>query len=337
MNNENRHIEIGDLIGKYLSGEASGEEIGNLERWVRAGEDNAKVFADYKKLWITAGIRSEMSSTETDSAWQLLKSKLPLEHAVAGKSEEAAKVRRLMPLLRYAAVIVILAAITGILYYMFSKPHMEELSASGSVISKTLSDGSEVTLNLGSKISYPSVFKGSNRTLTLDGDAFFNVEPDKSKPFIVQAGDAEITVLGTSFYVSAKPDDPKLEVIVGTGKVSLKSGTEEVILAVGEKGTYDKSAGTVQKEVNQDENYISWKTKRLVFQDERLEAVFQKIEQNYGVKIRVQNPEIHDCRLTATFENQPAEAVIEIIGATFGFEVSARNGEIQVSGTGCSK
>jgi len=337
MDNVNKHIDFDELIGKYLSGEANAAEVALLESRVKESPENEKAFADYKRLWIMSGIHSKMRETDLDAEWQSLRAKLPLGESFTIPARDRGKVRILQPILRYAAILIVLVALAGALYYFLSKPGMEELMASDSILIQSLPDGSEVTLNLGSKLIYPVRFSGSNRNLTLEGDAFFKVQPDQSKPFVVKAGEADVTVLGTSFYVNAKPDKPDVEVIVSTGRVSLKSDREEVILTVGEKGTFQKSNGTVWKEVNQDENYISWKTKRLIFQNERLEVVFRKIEETYGSKVRALNHEILDCRLTATFDNQQAATVMEIIGATFGFEVSVQNGEILVSGTACSK
>lgn len=337
MNNGNKHIEFEALIGKYLSGEAQADEISQLEGWVKESPENEKTFADLKKLWILSGINAKSSTINVDNEWQILKAKMLTGNQDFSFEKEKGKIRTLRPLLRYAAVFIVVGAIAGILYYMLSKPQMNELTAEHQIVTTTLADGSEVTLNLGSKINFPSKFIGARRNVNLEGDAFFKVTPDEEKPFIVQAGEVKVTVLGTSFYLNAKPDLPSVEVIVNTGKVSLKFGLQEVILVAGERGTFNKSERTVNKEKNEDENYISWKTKKLIFNNERLEVVFHKIEQTYGTKIQALNPEILDCRLTATFDNQPVETVMEIIEATFGFEISGQNGLMLISGSNCTK
>jgi ferric-dicitrate binding protein FerR (iron transport regulator) len=337
MNNGNKHIDFEELIGKYLSGEAQADEISQLEGWVKESQQNEKTFADLKKLWILSGINAKSSTINVDNEWQILKAKMFTANQDLGFEKEKGKIRTLRPLLRYAAIFIILAVLAGVLFYMLSRPATEELTAINSIITATLPDGSEVTLNLGSKLIYPSKFTGDSRMLELEGDAFFSVTPNKEKPFIVRAGSAEVKVLGTSFYLNAKPGLSSVEVVVSTGKVSFKTGRQEVFLEAGDKGIFNKTKGSLSKEANEDENYISWKTKKLIFNNERLEMVFHKIEQTYGTKIQVLNPEILDCRLTATFDNQPVAIVMEIIEATFGFEISGQNGLVLISGSDCTK
>jgi ferric-dicitrate binding protein FerR (iron transport regulator) len=337
MNNENKHIEFEDLIGKYLTGEANAEEIRRLEDWVTESNENARIFAGYKKIWIAAGKGKSYSHAFVEQEWSVLCEKLTPEEIHPETSRKAGKVRMPAPLLRMAAAFIILAALAGVLYYLFSKPTMVELTAMEDVVSKTLPDGSQVTLNRRSKLSYPLKFKGEERRLELDGDAYFEVTHDKEKPFIVRAGATEVKVLGTSFYMNARQDSPVVEVIVNSGKVSLVAGLQEMVINPGEKGTLSKKDAIVSKSLNEDPNFISCKTRLLVFHDESLASVFARIEQTYGVKIRVLTPAILDCRLTATFDNHPCSTVMEIIAATFGFDVRTQDGAIQVSGTTCSK
>ena len=165
---------------------------------------------------------------------------------------------------------------------------------------------------------------------------FSRLHPDKTKAFIVEAGQVVVKVLGTSFYLNAKADQPDIEVTVSSGKVSFGSDSDEVILIAGEKGVFNKEKGTLYKKANQDENFISWKTKKMVFHNEKLEVVFRKIEQTYGATIKITSPEILECRLTATFDNQSLENVMEILKATFNLKVDKKNGSVIVFGSGCN-
>ena len=321
MNNENNHIAPYELIGKYLAGQASQYEIFELESWVKENPEHEKLFLEYKRLWIMSGLDKANDSIDVESEWKKLESKLFAEDVKVKPLYETTKSGILRPLLRYAAIFITLIALSGILYLLLSKPQMEEVTATNSIITTQLPDGSEVTLNLGSKLIYPSKFKGDTRSLKLEGDAFFKVTPDKTKAFIVEAGQVVVKVLGTSFYLNAKAEQTEVEVTVSSGKVSFGAGTEEVILIAGEKGTFNKERGTLNKVANEDENFISWKTKKMVFHEERLEVVFRKIEQTYGTTIQIISPEILECRLTATFDNQSLENVMEILKATFNLEI----------------
>src|SRR6185295_8602769 len=72
------------------------------------------------------------------------------------------------------------------------------------VLVDTLSDGSVITLNKRSTITYPSKFKGNTRAIALKGEAFFNVAPDQKKPFIISVNDEQETVVGTSFNIKSE-------------------------------------------------------------------------------------------------------------------------------------
>jgi ferric-dicitrate binding protein FerR (iron transport regulator) len=336
MNSENIHIDTFDLIGKYLTGQTSPEEITRLENWVKENPDHQKVFLEFKKLWINAGVIHPDQSIDLEVEWKKLESKISDSENKIRPLYGTSEKRTLRSVFRYAAIFITLIALSGFLYFLLSKPKMEELTATNSIRTARLPDGSEVTLNTGSKLIFPSKFKGDFRSVTLEGDAFFTVTPDNSKPFIVEAGRAIVKVLGTSFYLNAKSGQPDIVVTVSSGKVLFGSDSEEVILTAGEKGIFDKEKGTLVKQVNRDENFISWKTRKLVFHAERLETVFRKIGQTYGTTLKITSPEILDCRLTATFDNQSLENVLETLKATFNLKVDNQNGSVIVSGSGCN-
>jgi len=335
MNIENNHIDPYELIGKYLAGQANQEEISRLEDWVKEDTEHKKQFLEFKNLWIKSGVVKSESSIDLDTEWKNLESKLFDDSSKVRTLYRTVEKKNYRTIFRYAAILIVLIALSGILFFMLSKPKMNEITASNSVVTTLLPDGSEVTLNIGSKIIYPEKFSKDSRSIKLEGDAFFNVAPDKSKTFIIEAGGSTVKVLGTSFYLNAKADQPKTEVTVSSGKVSFVCGSEEIILVAGDKGIFDKEKGTLEKMTNEDENFISWKTRKLIFHEEKLESVIRKIEQTYGTKIQVATPEISDCRLTATFDNQSLDAVLEILKATFNLQIQKQNDHVIVSGNGC--
>lgn len=336
MNNENNHIAPHDLIGKYLSGQAGTDEITQLEDWVKDNPENRKAFLNYKLLWIKSGFVKKDTSIQLAAEWEKLEHRLfPDENKVKPLYPSSGKgIYKLI--FRYAAVFIAILTLSGVLYLLLSQSKMEESIALNSILTLQLPDGSDVTLNKGSRLIYPSAFKGDNRSVRLEGDGFFHVKPDPSKVFIVEAGQSTVKVLGTSFYLNAKAGQPEIEVTVNSGKVSFSSDSKEIILIAGEKGTLNKESGTLNKMANQDVNFLSWKTRKLVFRDTRLETVFNKIEEIYGTTVRTASPHILECRLTATFDNLSLEEVLEILKTTFDLEAEKQNDMIIVSGNGCN-
>ena len=122
----------------------------------------------------------------------------------------------------------------------------------------TLPDGSSVILNRNTRLSYRSNFGRSGRNVSLDGEAFFEITPDKSNAFTVDAGKAMIKVLGTSFNVITNNDESAVEVFVETGHVMLydESGSQNIMLDPGFVGTLSQKSS--KKKLNDNPNYMAW-------------------------------------------------------------------------------
>jgi ferric-dicitrate binding protein FerR (iron transport regulator) len=196
-----------------------------------------------------------------------------------------------------------------------------------------LPDGTFVSLNSDTKISYPKKFSGKTREVSIEGEAFFEVKPDKNKPFIIHAGKAQIRVLGTSFSVSAYPATKQVEVIVQTGKVQVvnktseKQQTDELILTPGDKGTLVYASNTMQKTTNQDPNFIAWKTRNLTFKATSLHEVIENLEKVYKVNISLADPKLNELLLTAQFNDYSLDFILKVIENTFPIEVQEIDGQ----------
>jgi len=169
--------------------------------------------------------------------------------------------------------------------------YTEIISTPKQVINEyALPDGSFVTLNSNSKLVYPKHFKGNTREVTIYGEAFFDVKPNPEKPFIINAGNARVKVVGTSFNVSAYPETETVEVVVKTGKVQVTnknaealSDANQVFLIPGEKGTLFNKSSILEKSQNSNLNYLAWKTRDFIFNDMPLNEVFQCLAKIFHV------------------------------------------------------
>jgi ferric-dicitrate binding protein FerR (iron transport regulator) len=137
--------------------------------------------------------------------------------------------------------------------------------------------------------------------------------------------------LGTSFNVSAYPGTEIVEVIVKSGKVQVLKqldnflSVNNVILTAGEKVTSFKHSNKLQKEINNDPNFIAWKTHNLVFNDSPLEYVIQKLEKTYHVEIQISDSGINNLILSAHFNDKPIDFILEVIRLTFNLELLVEN------------
>lgn len=263
-----------------------------------------------------------------------------VEQRIHSHGLESVGIRKLFanPLYRLAAAVVIGAVLlfSGYMAFFSSSAGsaMVEVSASAqSVNNFVLPDGTRVSLNSNTHLKYPKKFAGDFREVTIEGEAFFEVKPNKHKPFIIHAGGAQIKVLGTSFNVNAYPETKKVEVIVETGKVQVTNKTtataqtNELILTPGDKGTLDFSSNALLKTTNLDPNFLAWKTHDLYFKATSLSEVINDLEKAYKIKLRIADPKLYDLPLTAHFNNYSLDFILKVIETTFNIEVQNENGE----------
>ena len=209
-----------------------------------------------------------------------------------------------------------------------------EISAVDQVLNTfTLPDGTLVSLNSNAKLFYPEQFGNESHEVTIEGEAFFEVKPDKSKPFIIHAGKARIEVLGTSFYVSAYHETKLVEVIIQTGKVEIQNQTsetlkpDELILTPGDRGTLAYASNTMLKTTNQDPDFLAWKTHIFIFNSTSLREVIENLEKVCKVNIRVADPKLNKRLLTAQFNNYSLDFVLKLIENTLIIDVKEVDGQ----------
>lgn len=191
----------------------------------------------------------------------------------------------------------------------------------------TLPDGSKISLNRNTKLSYHSKFAKNKREVQLTGEAFFEISPDPSKPFIIDAGKAKIKVIGTSFNVITKNSESEVEVYVKTGKVLLtdNSGSQSIILDPEYIGTVDSKMK--EKVLNKDPNYLSWKTGYLVYNGQKLDVVFKDLKRVFNMEIIADDPAILENTWTSPIDNQPQDTIIRLICASFNLHYT-KDGDI---------
>lgn len=156
-----------------------------------------------------------------------------------------------------------------------------------------LADHTEVWLNAGSRLVYPTVFGGGMRKVQLQGEAFFKVSKDKSNPFIVETNNSNIKVLGTSFNVKAYPDEKIEETVLVEGSVSLKQGKtifgKDILLKPEQRVVVDGTDNSYTISKINVRDYTSWIEGVFVFNDEPLPSVLMRISRFYNLEIKWMN------------------------------------------------
>lgn len=188
-----------------------------------------------------------------------------------------------------------------------------------------LPDGSRVLLGPSSRLTLRPGYGGSRRELEMVGAAYFDVEPDDGRPFVVRVGGAEVRVVGTSFAVRGGGEE-EVRVVVEEGAVRLRSAAEPegggVLLEAGDRGMLDAEGRTLAERGAATEEDYAWRHGRLVFRDAPLDRVSAELMRWYGVKVRFEDPALEARRLTADFAGDPVREVMDVIALALGAEVA---------------
>jgi len=295
--------------------EEKGEQPDLLNRFMDGDTSNSgKQWKDLKNM-------DSKEEINVDNAWNKVYSRLNENELI--KNERPARIIFMRPvLMRVAAVALILLCIGSAAVYMnnsgyFSKNITALAGNDQKNILVSLPDGSKIYLNRNSELIYRSNFGNRGRDVKLTGEAFFEIAPDVSKPFIIDAGKAKVKVVGTSFNVITNNRDSAVEVFVKTGKVvvSDNSGSQTIQLDPGYVGIMDSK--TSGKTVNSDPNYMSWNTGLLVYTGQKLDVVFNDLKRVYNMDIIADDPDILENPWTSPIVNQKEETIIRIICVSF--------------------
>lgn len=207
----------------------------------------------------------------------------------------------------------------------------------GKTFQLKLSDGTIAHLNAGSSLKYPVQFlNGMERQVFITGEAYLDVAKDAEHPFIVNADNLNVRVLGTQFNVSAYPEDETTEVVLVEGAVSLYSETngyntkKNTLLAPGFKGSFNKEENSISKNKVVTNLYTSWITGKLVFRNMTFGNILKKLERHYDVTIVNNNTELAKKVFNANFGKEPIENVLNELKANYGIEYNITDDKITI-------
>ena len=333
MDEKNKHIDYYELIPKYLSGNASDAEVKLLEDWVLSSPENKQQFKAFKKSWILSGIDGNGQNIDVEQEWEKVTGQLFSEGKVVPMKAKSG--RRIGLFLRVAAAAVVLLVASIWIFNVINGDDFIEVVTQNQVQEDELPDGTEIALNQFSTLKYTPGENDQYRRVELKGDAFFEVERDTARPFVITTQDVQIEVLGTAFYVDAREDIDQVQVIVQEGSVAVSVKAEKIVLVAGEIGIYDKSEKTLVKNQNEDVNYMAWKTGMLYFDVIPLERVVFDLNRKFHAKISIGDEAIKQCPLDTTFDHQSLDAIIKIIESTFNIKAERKGEEIILTGSAC--
>jgi transmembrane sensor len=325
MNTE--YDRIYDLIAKSFSGELADEELIYLNSWKSANKENLAEYKDYLEIWRNSNRMAMPSAID-----------LP-KSLVTTRKQAGIETRKIkwLPVFAQIAAVLVLALLISSLYNMFyvTRPQnrieslvYQKVKASyGSQSRVELADGTVVYLNSGSTLRFPNSFDGmKTRNVELLGEGNFSVAKNSAQPFIVDVHNMKIKVLGTAFNVEAYPGNSDITIALIEGSIQLQQNSDKGIVDLMEMkpnmvALYKHSENKLYWKREPDLNkYTAWTDGKIVFSNDPINIVIQKLENWYNVDIELIDKRLEKYRFTGTFIDEPLEQVLGILNRTSKME-----------------
>lgn len=281
----------------------------------------------------SSDLKAALTNTpDTGKAWNRLHGRLAEEGLIPDRSMENGG-RFVKPILLAAASLIILAGIAAIIVMFVGRGNAAEekhllTGTNPATLVKTMPDGSVVYLAGNTQLTYPERFDAKVRKVSLEGEAFFDITRNPGKPFLIETGKVMVEVIGTSFNVRTGQDGEfHLWVKQGTVKVSLKGeGRSGLMVMAGEEVEYH-SRVLVKSKLTESSG-TGWYYKQMHFKDETLKDILHVLNLNYQTNFVLDDTLTGKRRLTATFSNEPAETMAELLCVALNLNHKTINGAI---------
>lgn len=368
------------LLSKKIAGEATGDELEELQQLISDNPEWKTTMENLRELWSSKPVIVDTDKKQKiEDAYLVHINRLKEKGADFKENTElavhdveinltAVKKPFYKSWITYAAAAVFIVAVI-FLYPLIAdtgktnevaspiRPFNEITINPGSRTKVQLPDGSQVWVNSGSHLTYEGNFKGNTREVQLDGEAYFDVAKDASRPFIVHTSGIDIKVLGTAFNVKAYKTEATIEATLIHGSIEVinksQPGSAKIMLKPHEKLVYNKyvikdikdqkadiqpvadSFSIIIKPLGKNiaDNDIvetAWVYNKLIFEDERFADLALKMERWYNVKISIENEKLKDYRISGTFVNETAEEAVKALQLLVPFSYSIKNNEVKI-------
>ena len=325
------------LIKKYLDGTATPEETDKVEQWYELQKDNTSLF--YKG-------DPERIKESSDRSLQNVLHKIAQQTSLAYTPVVLQTAPRYFPRWMAAAASVLIFSIAGFFAYKNMQgrstvKYQEITAANGQVIHVTLSDHTSIWLNACSKLKYPLAMTNQNREVYLEGEAYFDVKHDPSKPFLVHTPGLTTAVLGTAFSVTAYPHKTTQSVIVIRGKVQVShQKTILGLLTPNRRVDYDTANGKSHLSSVNAASAMSWKDGKLQFENQDMLEITARLNRWYGYSFKFNSLKFKDQAYTASFDNKtPLDRLLEVMKAIskVSYKIDNTSKTVTFLGTGSTQ
>lgn len=319
-----------DQISRYIFGECEPDEGRAVEHWIDTDPERRAVAESFRRIRDAAAATRVV---DVEAAWMKVAAPRPAP-ATPRRAHfrldgalfpDAGRARRRTWLRWASAIAAVLLAVAGAVFLGRVVPGSpqpavmrEAATLRGERASFTLSDGTRVILGAESRLRFPRAFGRGGRGVFLDGEAYFDVARDATRPFAVHSAGAVTRVLGTRFGVRAYGGGEAVQVVVAEGRVAVApdSVRQGVVLLRGMLGLVAPDGRTVVRQQVDVDDYLGWIEGQLAFHDTPLPDVARRLARWYDLDVQIADSSLNELLLTATFEHEPVDDVLHVIASS---------------------
>lgn len=308
------------LVHKFLSGALSDKEIPMYNRWLEE-PGNRELADDLAFVWDKSA-KYKATSFQPNAAAAFHKFKASIQEETSTVETKVVQLNPMRWVYRIAASFVLVAA-SVYFFNIDNAVKFDQGTFATSIESKSLLDGSSVWLDANSSLALAESFNADERRVKLEGKAFFDVERNENKPFIVEMGKNTLEVLGTSFNVETKGNTSRVE--VRSGKVKVTAKTASMLLVAGDIVNIDFNSDVITKDSEASSDF-NWYQQGLELQSQSIQTVIDQISKYYKVNIDLSSNVDKGCKLTSPLAgNSNIEEIMEVLGATYEMKYEKLN------------
>jgi ferric-dicitrate binding protein FerR (iron transport regulator) len=340
------------LLNRFIANKCTSTEVDAILGWVQGQTDKSQEESLFKNIWDKIELLDDTNSDHV----RLRLDKIHHTININQSEREFTRNKRFLTIpkgyftqwVSRVAVVLLIPVITLFMYTRFFQSEqfyaqdinqkIEIISPSGARTFFELSDGTKVWLNHDSKMIYPSTFSGNVRIVKLFGEGYFEVAPNKAKPFIVESNGMAVTAVGTSFNVRAYNDGSDFETTLESGKVIIqksirdkKSGT--INMKPGQHFAFNTSTDQYTLKTEELTKYVSWKEGKLIFKDDHLDRVAEQLSRWFDVEIVINDIKLKELTCTGTFVNETLSQVLEMLELVTPISYTISERKIMPDGT----
>lgn len=316
--------KINHIIAHVLSGEASSDDILMLSQWLNNSEKNQEEFRRLKNYW-DAEVAFSQSLLPSLSAEKL-------ERTIANQQKKAKKAvlsRQFMSAAAAIALLVVLSVVSMMKYSGHIATEHYTYMTDERKSTFTMEDGTVVTLNKNSKLNFTDAFGKSERSVKLEGEAYFQVAKDASRPFKVNIDGASILVLGTHFNVKADTGAEEITATLVEGSIRFEGAKQHIVMTPNQQLTFSRLTNKIDVKHVDTDSFTSWKSGLLKYRSIPFIELISELEKIYKVQIKLENKKLAEPYVTVsgTFsKDQNIEEILKVISRSLPLHWYNSNG-----------